>query len=220
MVSLSNHEGRGRPKGSRDQVVIVVQAFAADADGEMVPAAKPRKMPDERQAIAHARDLAQRYAGVAAWKLRISPDADEPGDAEVFFAHGRLPDLDMPMREGAADEPPTAEAGHDASGWMGFQLRAAADWQGFYRAFLRLYEQHPEKDLLAVFTALENRRIVVLPPESARLVQRAMPQYPLRPCPRPPGAMLSLELGHRLQLDTIWFELSAEERQRRWEVGA
>ena len=66
MVSLSNHEGRGRPKGSRDQVVIVVQAFEADADGEMVPATKPRRMPDERQAIALARDLAQRHAGVAA----------------------------------------------------------------------------------------------------------------------------------------------------------
>ena len=99
--------------------------------------------------------------------------------------------------------------------WMGFQLRAAADWQAFHRAFCALYRQHPEQDLLAIFTALENRRIVVLPPAAAALVAHNLPRYKLRPCPRPPGSMLSLELGHRLQLDTTWFELSEKERGAR-----
>ena len=98
---------------------------------------------------------------------------------------------------------------------MGFQLSAAAHWQAFHQAFAALYHQQADQDLLAIFTALENRRIVVLPPAAAALVQRELPRYRLRPCPRPPGKMLALELGHRLQLDTTWFELSAEERQAR-----
>ncbi len=99
--------------------------------------------------------------------------------------------------------------------WMGFQLVAAAHWQAFHQAFVALYHREPDKDLLAIFTALENRRIVVLPPAAATLVQRELPRYRLRPCPRPPGKMLQLELGHRLQLDTTWFEVSDEERRAR-----
>jgi hypothetical protein len=209
----------GRPTGAMPQTVIIVQAFEADAEGEVVPATRPRRMADERQAIAHGRELAGRHGGVAAWTLRVSPDADEPGGGEIFFMRGQLPDLDLPVREGAGEEAPVPRPA-DPSGWMGFRLDKAADWQGFHQAFLRLYHQQPDTDLLAIFTALENRRIVVLPPEAARLVQRAMPQYTLRPCPRPPGSMLSLEVGHRLQLDTGWFELSASERQKRLELAA
>ena len=99
--------------------------------------------------------------------------------------------------------------------WMGFQLPAAAHWRKFHLAFYALYRDHPVRDLLAIFTALENRRIVVLPPLAAELVAEHLPRYPLRPCPRPPGSMLQLELGHRLQLDTTWFELPAEERRER-----
>jgi hypothetical protein len=68
---------------------------------------------------------------------------------------------------------------------------------------------------LAVFTSIENRRIVLLPPEAAALVAKELPAYPLGPCARPPGSEVSLELGHSLQIDTTWFEVSAEERQRR-----
>lgn len=207
------------------QTLIVVQAFKRNKDGEIVPAMEAREMPDERRAIARAKELSLEHVGAIAWRRDAKPDEGEFGDPIVLFSRGELPDLDMPVRQDdlegndAGDvEPPPENGGGDGPGgptWMGFQLEAARDWQAFHKAFYELYRKQPERELLAVFTALENRRIVVLPPLAAALVARELPTYPLRACARPPGNMLSLELGHSLQLDTTWFELSEAERQRR-----
>ena len=112
---------------------------------------------------------------------------------------GQLPDLDMPIRQDELDDD---DGGRDLK-WRGFQLAKAADWQAFHQAFLKLYRKQVDRELLAVFTAIENRRIVVLPPEAAALVAKELPSYPLGPCARPPGSALSLELGHSLQLDHL-----------------
>lgn len=220
---------RARSSGTvpaiKAQTLIVVQAFEANDEGEIVPATQPVEMPDERRAVARAKELALRYVGAIAWKRLARPDEGEFGDPEVLFSRGRLPDLDMPVRpedeveDLSLVDPPVprdGDGGGDSEAtWMGMQLPAAADWQAFHQAFLEVYLGQEDRDLLAVFTAIENRRIVVLSPEAAKLVLHELPTYSLRACARPPGEMLCLELGHNLQLDTTWFELPAEERQQR-----
>lgn len=201
---------------AKAQTLIVVQAFKRNEEGELVPAIQAQEALDERRGIERARQLSLDYAGAIAWKRDANPDEGEFGNPVVLYARGQLPDLDMPVRveDGGAEEG-SAEAQEAEPGWMGMQLPAASDWKPFRDAFFALYRQQEDTDLLAIFTALENRRIVLLPPEAAKLVQRELPRYQLRPCERPPSDMISLELGHSLQLDTTWFDLSAEERQRR-----
>lgn len=213
----SRARSNGTVPAIKAQTLIVVQAFKANAEGEIVPAIQPMEMPDERRAIARAKELALRHDGAIAWKRLAKPDEGEFGDPEVLFSRGRLPELDMPVRRGDDEDLAQADAPapRDESTWMGFQLAAAADWQAFHQAFLKAYLGHEDRDLLALFTAIENRRIVVLSPEAAKLVQRERLAYQLVACERPPTEMISLELGHSLQLDTTWFDLPAEERQHR-----
>ena len=215
----------GRPKATipptGPRPFIVVQAFARNQeDGQLFSAAEPRHFANEGRAVSCAEELARRYAGVVAW--RRDDDADgSHGEPTIFFTRGELPDLEMPVRRpaGPDDEAPSpsSHAGKDGDEptWMGMQLPAASAWQPFHLAFQKLYLSHPNPDLLAVFTAFENRRIVVLPPEAARLVQRELPAYRLRACGRPPSSMVCLELGHRLQMDTTWFSVSDDERAQR-----
>jgi hypothetical protein len=211
----------------KTQTLFVVQAFDRNADGEVVPATEAREMPDAARAIARAKELSLEHAGAIAFSRMVNPDEGEFSEPTMLFSRGALPDLDMPVRQdelddnnggdppdGSDDDDDDDDSGRDLK-WRGFQLAKAADWQAFHRSFLKLYLSLENRDLLAVFTAIENRRIVLLPPEAAALVAKELPAYPLGPCARPPGSEVSLELGHSLQLDTTWFEVSAEERQKR-----
>ncbi|RYE60280.1 MAG: hypothetical protein EOP20_02955 [Hyphomicrobiales bacterium] len=211
----------------KTQTLVVVQAFTRSEDGDIVPATEPREMPDAARAIALAKELSLEHAGAIAFSRIVNPDEGEFSDPTVLFSRGALPDLDMPVRQDELDDdnggdPPDGggEDDDDDDGsrelkWRGFQLAKAANWQAFHQEFLKLYRRQADRDLLAVFTSIENRRIVLLPPEAAALVAKELPAYPLGPCARPPGSEVSLELGHSLQIDTTWFEVSAEERQRR-----
>lgn len=217
-----------RPTGTvpqiRTQTLIVVQAFTRNEDGDIVPATEPREMPDAARAIARAKELSLEHAGAIAFSRIVNPDEGEFSDPTVLFSRGALPDLDMPVRQdeldsadAAVNEEPEFSDGDGDGGypWVGIKLTAASDFQGFHRDFLALYRKQPDTDLLAVFTSIEDRRIVILPPAAAALVASELPNYQLGSCPRPPSEALSLELGHSLQLDTSWFELTAEGRQKR-----
>lgn len=190
---------------------VAVQAFRRNEDGELEPVSQPREYPGEAVAIARARDLMSQCAGVVVWKRDASADDGEPGEPIVLFALGDVPDLDMPRPA----EPPPARVESDELSWMGLQLPAAAEWQPFLNAFLALYREQADVELLAVFTSLWNRRVVVLPPLAAHLVARELPAYPLRACGMPPSDMVCLELGHQLQADTTWFAISDAERASR-----
>lgn len=210
----------------KPQTLIVVQAFKRDQrSGEIVPAIPAREEIDERRAIERAKLLSTQHAGAIAWSRIARPDEGEFGDPIVLFSRGELPDLDMPVRQDELEdeEPETALGQDDGDGddagppqWAGFQLSLPADLVHFHRAFSALYNKHPDRDVMAIFTALSDRRMVILPPAAGALVARELSEhYPLGYFTRPEGHCLSLELGHSLQLDTTWFELSAEHRQAR-----
>ena len=226
MARTARRQSVGTVPQPKTRTLIVVQAFTRNEDGDIVPATEPREMPDAARAIARAKELSLEHTGAIAFSRIVNPDEGEFSDPTVLFSRGALPDLDMPVRQDELDDdnggdPPDGSGGDDDDDggrdmkWRGFQLAKAADWQAFHQAFLKLYRKHADRELLAVFTAIENRRIVLLPPKAAALVAKELPAYPLGPCARPPGSEVSLELGHSLQLDTTWFEVSAEERQKR-----
>ena len=212
MARTARRQSVGTVAQIKTQTLIVVQAFDRNDEGEIVPATEAREMPDVARAVARAKVLSLQHAGAIAFSRIVNPDEGEFSDPTVLFSRGLLPDLDMPIREeelDSVDAAATAEPefsdgdGDGASTWVGFKLEAASDFQPFHRAFLALYRKQPDRDLLAVFTSIENRRVVILPPAAAALVARELPNYQLGSCPRPPGEALSLELGHSLQLDRM-----------------
>lgn len=74
--------------------LIVLMAFDSTEDGELLPAFEAREMPDERRAVATAKELARRHAGVIAWKRDADPAAGEFGPSEELYRAGEIPDLD------------------------------------------------------------------------------------------------------------------------------
>ena len=74
--------------------LIVLCAFDRDADGQLLQAFEPREMPDERRAVARAREMAHRHAGVITWSRTANPAIGEYGPSEVLFQAGDVPDLD------------------------------------------------------------------------------------------------------------------------------
>lgn len=74
--------------------LIVLMAFDRDEEGELQPVFEPREMQSESRAIADARVLAIKHAGVIAWKRSAQPDVGEYGEPEVLFQHGDVPDME------------------------------------------------------------------------------------------------------------------------------
>jgi hypothetical protein len=80
-------------KGGKTKL-IVLMAFDKGEDGELLPAFEAREMPDERRAVAAARELARRHDGVIAWMRDANPAAGEFGRSEELYRAGEIPDLD------------------------------------------------------------------------------------------------------------------------------
>lgn len=76
--------------------LIVLMAFAAGDDGELVPAFEPREMQSEDRAKHEARLMwaSGRYAGVIAWSREAHPDVGEYGAPEVLFQAGETPEME------------------------------------------------------------------------------------------------------------------------------
>ena len=74
--------------------LIVLCAFDNDEDGVLHAAFEPREMPDERRAIATARDMAKRHTGVIAWSREANVAIGEYGPPEILYQYGDVPDLD------------------------------------------------------------------------------------------------------------------------------
>ena len=74
--------------------LVVLMVFDKDDEGELRPAFEAREMPDERRAVATAREMARRHDGVIAWAREVNPAAGEYGPSEVLYRHGSIPDLD------------------------------------------------------------------------------------------------------------------------------
>ena len=74
--------------------LIVLCAFDKDEDGVLHAAFEPREMPDERRAIATARELARRHVGVIAWSREAKVAIGEYGPPEVLYQDGDVPDLE------------------------------------------------------------------------------------------------------------------------------
>ncbi len=51
-------------------------------------------MPDERRAIARAKEIAGLHAGVICWARVADLAAGDYGPSEVLYQHGSIPDLD------------------------------------------------------------------------------------------------------------------------------
>lgn len=81
------------PKGGKTKL-IVLMAFDKGEDGELLPAFEAREMPDERRAVATARELARRHDGVIAWMRDANPATGEFGPSEEIYRAGEIPDLD------------------------------------------------------------------------------------------------------------------------------
>ena len=74
--------------------LIVLCAFDRDEEGVLHAAFEPREMPDERRAIATARELARRHVGVIAWSREANVAIGEYGPPEILYQDGEVPDLD------------------------------------------------------------------------------------------------------------------------------
>lgn len=74
--------------------LVVLWAFDLGEDGELVPAWDAREMPDERRAVAKAKEIAKLHAGVICWSRTADPASGEYGASEVLYQHGGIPDLD------------------------------------------------------------------------------------------------------------------------------
>jgi hypothetical protein len=77
------------------KTLVVLCAFDKDTEtGDLVPAFEPREMPDESRAIAAAKELSRKHAGVITWKREADLRLGEYGWSEVLYQAGQIPDLD------------------------------------------------------------------------------------------------------------------------------
>lgn len=73
--------------------LIVLCAFDKDEDGVLHAAFEPREIPDERRAVATARDMAKRHIGVIAWSREANIAVGEYGPPEVLYQTGEVPEM-------------------------------------------------------------------------------------------------------------------------------
>lgn len=73
--------------------LIVLAAYKADDEGNMVEAFEPRQMPTEERAVREGKSLASKYDGVLAWARDADPDLGEYGPPVIIFKHGEIPDI-------------------------------------------------------------------------------------------------------------------------------
>lgn len=74
--------------------LIVLAAFDASEDGELLPAFEPRQVQSEETAKMQARLLALKHAGVIAWSRVADPLVGEYGDPTVLYQSGRVPEME------------------------------------------------------------------------------------------------------------------------------
>lgn len=73
--------------------LIVLAAYRADDEGNMVEAFEPRQMPTEERAVREGKSLATQYDGVLAWARDADPDLGEYGPPVIIYQHGEIPDI-------------------------------------------------------------------------------------------------------------------------------
>lgn len=73
--------------------LIVLAAYKADEEGNMVEAFEPRQMPTEERAVREGKALASQYDGILAWARDADPDMGEYGPPVVIYQHGEVPDI-------------------------------------------------------------------------------------------------------------------------------
>ncbi|KIQ03048.1 hypothetical protein [Agrobacterium sp. CG674] len=73
--------------------LIVLAAYKADDEGNMVEAFEPRQMPTEERAVREGKALASQYDGVLAWARDADPDMGEYGPPVIIYQHGEIPDI-------------------------------------------------------------------------------------------------------------------------------
>ena len=76
--------------------LIVLMAFSAGENGELMPAFDPREFQSEDRAEREARMLwgTGKYVGVIAWSREAEPDIGEYGPPKVLFQSGETPDME------------------------------------------------------------------------------------------------------------------------------
>lgn len=73
--------------------LIVLAAYKADDEGNMVEAFEPRQMPTEERAVREGKSLASQYDGVVAWARDADPDLGDYGPSTILYKHGEIPDI-------------------------------------------------------------------------------------------------------------------------------
>jgi hypothetical protein len=74
-------------------VSVFLVAFDRDQNGHTVRAFRPQMADSEAAALAQARELAERHAGVVVWKRVASPAVGEEGEPEIVYQTGILGDF-------------------------------------------------------------------------------------------------------------------------------
>ncbi len=74
--------------------LIVLAAFDADEEGNLLPAFDPRQMQDEGGAVREAKALADKHVAVVAWSRDADPVAGEYGPPEILFQSGPVPEME------------------------------------------------------------------------------------------------------------------------------
>ena len=77
-----------------DGKLIVVAAFDADDEGNLIAAFEPREMQSESGAKLAALELSGHHAGVIAWSRTADPDHGEYGDPVELARYGLVPELE------------------------------------------------------------------------------------------------------------------------------
>lgn len=70
---------------------ILVQAFGRDSHDALVPMVGPVEQPNEDEAVKYARELAEKYEGVKAYKLTPDQKTGSYKQPEELFRHGTIP---------------------------------------------------------------------------------------------------------------------------------
>lgn len=73
--------------------LIVVMAWSADEDGNLLPTYEAEQASEER-AIRTAKTLAAQHTAVIAWVRDARPQIGEYGEPTELFRHGPVPDME------------------------------------------------------------------------------------------------------------------------------
>ena len=72
---------------------VYLVAFNLDDHGHPIQAFPPRVAVDEDTAVADARNIACRHAGIVVWKRESDPVVGEEGVPDVVFSVGQVGDF-------------------------------------------------------------------------------------------------------------------------------